>query len=271
MDFDKYRIAIRERSLIEILDLALHVIRAHALPLGAALAVGIVPAICLNAWLLARWTEPDFDLGYPFWYLFWMTPLVIWEIPLATAPATLFLGQALFTPKPQAGQVARDFFRSLPQMLLYQVFLRGLMIPLVFTWFVPYAIWPYLGEVILLDRNPLRARTRGGMTTWRRNRSIHSGFSGDLFSRWLGSLIVGAALLASFWLSMWLAAGLLLSAWEFRGPVFTVFFPLALWLVVGYFSVVRYLGYLDLRIRREGWEVELLMRAEGARLTRQLT
>jgi hypothetical protein len=45
---------------------------------------------------------------------------------------------------------------------------------------------------------------------------------------------------------------------------------MALWSVLGYFTVVRYLSYLDLRIRTEGWEVELLMRAEGERLTRQL-
>ena len=47
--------------------------------------------------------------------------------------------------------------------------------------------------------------------------------------------------------------------------------PLAAWVVVGYFAVVRFLAYLDRRIRCEGWEVELLMRAEAARLTRQLT
>jgi hypothetical protein len=45
--------------------------------------------------------------------------------------------------------------------------------------------------------------------------------------------------------------------------------PLSLWLVVGFFSVVRYLCYLDLRIRREGWEIELKMRAEASRLNRE--
>jgi hypothetical protein len=48
--------------------------------------------------------------------------------------------------------------------------------------------------------------------------------------------------------------------------MYTVALPAAEWLVLGYFAVVRYLGYLDLRIRREGWEVELLLRAERARL-----
>ena len=45
---------------------------------------------------------------------------------------------------------------------------------------------------------------------------------------------------------------------------------LATWIVIGYFAVVRFLSYLDLRIRSEGWEVELAMRAEGSRIARQL-
>ena len=43
---------------------------------------------------------------------------------------------------------------------------------------------------------------------------------------------------------------------------------MSLWIVVGFFTVTRFLSYLDLRIRREGWEVELLMRAERDRLIR---
>jgi hypothetical protein len=42
--------------------------------------------------------------------------------------------------------------------------------------------------------------------------------------------------------------------------------PIAFWMTAGFSIVVRFLSYLDLRIRQEGWEVELLMRAEAARL-----
>ena len=52
MQLDQNRIAIRERGYLEILDLALRVIRAYAGPLAAALAVGVVPAMLLNAWLV---------------------------------------------------------------------------------------------------------------------------------------------------------------------------------------------------------------------------
>ena len=65
--------------------------------------------------------------------------------------------------------------------------------------------------------------------------------------------------------------GVLLNAWKWSQATYTLCCPLALWIVIGYFAVVRFLGYLDLRIRREGWEVELMMRAEQTRLTRQLT
>ena len=82
----------------------------------------------------------------------------------------------------------------------------------------------------------------------------------------------GAAwLFLSVWFSISMAASTLVNDWEWNDTMFTVFVPLAVWLVVGYLTVARFLGYLDLRIRREGWEVELSMRAEKTRLTRQLT
>ena len=48
-------------------------------------------------------------------------------------------------------------------------------------------------------------------------------------------------------------------------------FPAALWLIAGYMAVVRFLNYLDLRIRHEGWEVELRLRAEAVRLASKLS
>jgi hypothetical protein len=59
--------------------------------------------------------------------------------------------------------------------------------------------------------------------------------------------------------------------WALDSQFYWLFFPLALWIVGGWMAVVRFVGYLDLRIRREGWEVELLMRAEAARWARSAT
>jgi hypothetical protein len=63
----------------------------------------------------------------------------------------------------------------------------------------------------------------------------------------------------------------LFNTWRQGRIMIELAFPLSLWLVVLYFTIVRFLSYLDLRIRQEGWEVELLMRAESAKLTHRLS
>ncbi len=280
MQLDDNRIAIRERSFVDVMDLALRVIRTYAGPLAVALLAGVGPMMCFNAWLLAGYTDPNMveeiplDSGgiiaVPWWYLWYTVLLIIIEIPLATAPITLYLGQVLFQEKPEVRQIVRTYWRSLPQMLWYQVILRALLTPWVITWLLLFAAWPYLGEIILLERNPWRTR-RGRMTTYRRAKALHGRSGGDLFARWLGAFAVGALLYVSVLFSIYIVAGMLLNEWTLSGPVFTICLPLAMWLLVGFFAVVRFLAYLDLRIRCEGWEVELVMRAEGARLTRRLT
>jgi hypothetical protein len=277
MQFDKTRITVRERSFVDIMDLALQVIREHAWPLAVALAVGIVPFAVLNGWVLNYWVvttleiDPDYDQfeynSSRIAFVFFLLLLVTLEIPLATAFATLYLGNALFEQSTSPRKIALDFFRSLPQLLLFQVFVRALTVPMVVTLFIPFAFWPYLNEVILLERNPLRKKG-GGLSTFSRSSNLHAAGSGDLFGRWLASLAFGV-----LWVwALGMAIGKLRT--ELTGiqtddwASYIVYFQLVIWIVVGYFAVVRFLSYLDLRIRTEGWEVELRLRAEAARLAR---
>jgi hypothetical protein len=97
MQLDENRIVIRERSYLEILDLSLRVIRSCAVRLVAALAIGVVPAMLLNAWLTAGAVGSGPEEDAPAGYLYGMFLLVLLEAPLATAPMTLFLGQSLFS------------------------------------------------------------------------------------------------------------------------------------------------------------------------------
>jgi hypothetical protein len=268
MQLDQHRIVIRERSFVDLLDLALRVIRAYAAPLTGLFILGVAPAMVLNIYLLDDKDVRLHEMIVPLEYLCYLGMLMLLEIPLVTAPITLFLGHSLFMEKPAAGQLAREFFLSLPQMILFQVILRFVLLWGFITWLLLFGAWPYMSEVILLERNPLFRRRTGQMTTFRRIRALHDGVMGDLFPRWIGSVACGGVLFASLFLSCLVLCGLLFNDWEWEGPTFTFFCPLCLWIVIGVITVVRYLGYLDLRIRREGWEVELLMRAEAARLTR---
>ena len=60
-------------------------------------------------------------------------------------------------------------------------------------------------------------------------------------------------------------SGVFLNDWTPGPLMLTICMPMAMWLTAFFFTVVRFLNYLDLRIRHEGWEVELRIRAEAAR------
>jgi hypothetical protein len=274
VQLDKTRIAIRERSFPDIMDLALVVCRGHAPALLFTTLLGTVPAAMFNHWLLGRSLDHlDIDpdpgssiMGY-LWFTLW---LIVFEIPLVAVPTTLYLGQALFLEKPSIKRMLSDFWRSLPQLFVFQVLLRGFLTLCVVTWFVLFVVWPYLNEILLLERNPLTASRKGTISTLGRANAMHGRNIGELFGRWIASVFLGTLLIISFWYSTWFMRDFLFQQSEFDSTMFTIWLQVAIWLVLGYFTVVRYLSYLDLRIRTEGWEVELLMRAEGERLTRQL-
>jgi hypothetical protein len=269
VQLDDTRIAVRERDYLDILDMSLHVIRAYAGRLAAAWAMGVLPVAALNVWLLATWTQSGEELDSASEYGYTMLALMIWEMPLATAPLTLYLGQAIFDDRPRLRRVVRDLWGSLGQLVWYQVVVRGVMSGLFVTWFYLFTARPYANEVILLERNPFFAGRTRAITTSRRNSALHAGMWSDLFGRWVVSIIVGLLLLGSIYGSFTIGVGVLFSVWESSAMTHFIVFQATCWLVVGYFTVVRFLSYLDLRIRREGWEVELLVRAEGARLEKQ--
>lgn len=269
MQLDQAQIAICERSWADNLDLALQVIRTHGARLAVCAAIGILPMAAFNL-LLIHGIYPDtFQDSAAGSSFYWAMILVMIEAPLATAPITLYLGQALFVEKPQPRRIVRGFFQCLPQMLLLQVLLRIVFIVPVLTWIIPYALWPYLNEVILLERNPLSGRG-GQISTLQRNSLLHRGNSSDFAVRAVGAFILSAMLITAV---EWTETILLTNLFGLEpGSLATaVEIQIALWLVVVFFTVARFLSYLDQRIRNEGWEVELFLRAQRDRLTRQVT
>lgn len=280
MQLDNTRIAIRERDLADVLDLSLQVIRTYALPWFLASLAGALPMAVLNWWLLKSKWLPGVPRNKAL-YLGSMLVLVAFELPLASAAVTRFIGHAVFVDRPSLRQIVRDMIDSLPQLFFFQIALRGfLFLPVlvlgeiwwlwaVIFWWMPFVLFPYLNEVILLERNPLM-RARGRMTTWQRSQALHAGARGNQFGRWLVSLIIAGTLTAGLGLSIWYVAGLLTHHWGFGDALYLVYIPAAMWIVASFFAVARYLSYLDMRIRREGWEVELQIRAEAERLTRQM-
>lgn len=269
---DRMGIGVRERTHAEILDLALLVARRHGLGLGLCLAAGVLPCAAFNTFLASTADRDDLP-----WFAFMFYPLfVAFEAPWATAFLTLFLGQVTFQQQVAPRKLVRDFLSSLPQMFLLQGLVRGLCLVSFFLIFPPLYVLiglRYANEVILLERGRMRA-------SFRRLGQFHKGIRSRIEVQRLANFLVAILLWGMLigglgWLegylffpddssltiwsgevepALWLASAMV--GW--RGQA-------SLWLVLAYLTVVRYLSYLDLRIRREGWEVELQLMAEGSR------
>ena len=268
MQLDQSRIAICERTWADNLDLALHVLRHYGGPLAVCALATIVPLAVFNH-MFITWMQPDLlsDDALPSVF-YWMACLVLIEAPLATAPVTLYLGQALFVERPKPALVVRTFFACLGQLILLQVIVRAVLMLPVLTAIVPFSMWPYLNEVILLERNPLVGRGKQ-MSTLKRSSLLHRGSGGDYLVRAVLAGLLSVLLIVAIYLTEDL---LVRNLFGFEpGPTGRlVEMQAAFWLVAAYFAVARFLNYLDGRIRNEGWEVELLLRAQRARLTRQI-
>lgn len=254
MAYERTLVQIRERSFLDLQELALLVIRRRPLPLTLALIAGALPFVGLNAWL-ARGGESFTLFGC---YLV----LPTFEAPLATAPLTVLLGGMMFGERPSTGRIARTVLAGLVPMLLYQVLLRPVL-------FLTPGRLAFVNEVLLLERGPWHRATG-------RSAQLCSGSVVDLALHWLGQFFFACLFLPCFLVG----TGAVLNAlfrtdltWD--APALSdlagIQFQVGLWLTIGFFGVVRFLTYIDQRIRLEGWEVELRLRAAGRALEEAAT
>jgi hypothetical protein len=295
VQLDRTRIAIHERGGIDTFDLTLPVMRAFAPRLIPALLCGILPFAVLDYFLL-NWMDEQLDIdieGPPIRYLWNYTLLVFLQCPAATIFGVAYLGGAVFRHEKTVGQVVRDVFRVFPGFFLCQLFLRGTLLgsvmPLLYDmdvngWLEGFvlvvlciyvafirALRPFINEIVVLERNPLWPQANHPMTVNKRSSFLHTPSSGDLFAQWLGSILVAVALTGMIFVSLHVLNMVMVGNTDpFHPFCLHVLYPMAIWIVVGYMGVARFLSYLDLRIRQEGWEVELLVKAEAARLTQKL-
>ncbi len=303
MELDRTTIRVRERGANESLDLALHVIRRWWRPLLASFFMAAVPMAILNAWLV-EWifSQTDLELlggfelfGTVFRYAVNMALLVALEAPLAAALTTRVLGNLVFEATPDWKNVRRNLTLPLVRLWTSHLVFRGVglgwlllalaryneatgysgyeFLLLVLTGIVLLVrlFRPYLPEVLLLERLQWRKSSERATNVAQRMSAIHGSFSGDVVVRSI--LLSFICFLLSFAL-----LGLLLFVGEslfFAGLLDPVnvrwAWPLALWTTAFFATVARFLNYLDLRIRGEGWEIELQLRAEATRMSTEIS
>lgn len=300
MELDRTEIVIQERSGLELLDLSLLLLRRHFFPLLAASALLTLPLLLLNVWqihwmisedaiLVAESTlQPELVAGAR--YTSHLIALFFVQFPLASLPTTMLLGSLVF----YQSMGIRTLLRQVIQVWFPAILILGLMrlalVPLLLEplvdrsqafdsstelWVVLLipavvglvrAVSPFAPEIIGLERCPLRSSKKSPVTYRTRSQFLHGPLQGSLISRFIASTIHCGLLLAMLvGVSLFFQA-ILTGTWESTAFIYYFVLPLSLWLIGLLMTVFRYLSYIDSRIRLEGWEIDLRLRAEARRI-----
>jgi hypothetical protein len=299
MELDRTEIIIRKRDSLELMDLSLLVLKRHLVRIAIAGAVYGLPLMVLNI-LLVNWMISEDailaaeNIGSADTVVLWrytahLTILTTMVFPIASFPITLFLGaQIFFLPNTLRDLLGHLRSLSLKMFLILGVFRLGLLAIIVELlireqyqfepWealflFIAFPIcmiirtfWPFAPEIIGLERCPLRAQEKDQVTYAKRRNSLHGPLQGDLMTRMIAAIIFGALLLLMIVGTALFIKAILSGDWSWNWLFSYLVLPLSLWLVGIFLAVYRYLSYIDSRIRLEGWEIELRLRAEANRL-----
>lgn len=303
MQLDKTHVVIRPRSFSEIGDLTLILIRRYPQAITIGFLVGVLPWAILDAILLSwiplgETTEEIFEgeaVGQRFRYIWLMACLVFMQTPLAGVLTTTYIGQAIFETRPTWKSVIRDTLRISANLVLALGIYRcaipaSILVALVFGQpfsplleifgllalvgyaYVIRSVRPFLPEILLLERCPMTTKDPKTLTAGKRSGLLHSPISGDMLGRMIAVSAVNAVLTLAIFYSLVFVAETILMVRQWSLLVTLVFIPFTLWTVAAFDTVLRFVSYMDSRIRLEGWEVELLLRAEYFRIhNRELT
>ncbi len=304
MQLDKTEIVIRQRSALELLDLSLLVLRKHFGPIWKSSAVLGVPLLVVDvlavAWML---NEDSYlaaeNLSEPLTAMRWrhsfhVCLLYVCQFPLISLPTTVFLGNQIFFEQMSPSKLLRRLKPIALRCILVLGLLRLGLISLVaefwiersvaFDWAAEFwlvigisfaavtirAGWPFAPEILGLELCPLRSSRGGEITYAQRSRGLHKLLMSEHVGRFMASAFFAILLTVALLGVLLFIKGVGTGSWAWNAWFDHLLFPLCMWLVGLFMAVFRFLSYLDSRIRLEGWEIELRLRAEATRLANKM-
>ena len=294
MRFDQTSIAIRERSSLEVFDLAANVAVRQFKPLLLLLFLNATPFVLLDYYLVGWMTDVSYSYELSMAYYVAMLALIVSQAQLGTCLITIFMGRVMFMEEYSVKAVLKQFLSRLPYFLLSQGILRMALFAALVAWAMPRidseetymivylglpaivflgllvrAMRPYVPEVIFLEQTPLKKK--GDLPSLKdRSKNLHMLASGSISVQFL--LLVAIAPLLVFAVhAVFILLDSMLSIRSNSEMSFQPYYLLvAAWLVAGFCAVVRFLMYIDIRIRQEGWSVQLKFMAENNLLNQSL-
>jgi hypothetical protein len=257
MDVMRARVVLRERGMLDVADLALRFVVAHARVYAALYAAVILPGIaatCAAGWIIGWWAG-------------WMTAVV--GAAFGGVPFVVLASRLVFADRASPREAIRTSVRALPGIAAIRS-LQGLALLLC----APLVLLPWLGvggatlfvvEVRLLEdiTKPTAVFGRASRIAWAR------------FGTTIAAVIIlssapfAAASLADFAGREVLSQGL-----ELPPPpsMFTVggswLAFVGWWAALPFLATARFLLYLDFRTRTEGWDIQTRFAALAGRRAR---
>ena len=290
MQFDQTSIAIRERSSLEVFDLAANVLVRHLQPIMVLLFLNAMPFVVLDYCLIGWMTDVSFSVELSTAYYVAVIALIVSQAQLGTCLITIFMGRVMFLEEHSIWTVLKQFLKRLPYFLYSQGILRVALfavpvtmitaprdseeaylmaflgLPVIaFVGSLVRAMRPFVPEVIYLEQTPLRPRSDLPSLS-QRSRNLHMLAAASITMQSVLILLFAPLLLFSIH-SVFVMADSMFSIRANSDISLQPFYILISgWLVAGFFAVVRFLMYIDVRIRQEGWSVDLKFRFENTLL-----
>lgn len=300
MQLDRTELVIRQRSALELFDLSLIVLRRHIVRIAYSSMLLGMPLIFLDvlltSWMLgedAMLAVEQLDEPKSVMRLrsaFHIVLLYTLQFPLISTPTTVFLGnQIFFEPlsiKALVHRLAPIFGRLVLILGAVRMGLLCLLCELMvdrnvaWDWQIEFglllvpgmavllirACWPFAPEILALELCPIRGRAQGQITYAQRSRGLHKLLMADHVSRFLGAAVFAILLSLMLLAFASFGKGVVTGIWMWDDWFNWLVLPITLWSVGLFMAVYRFLSYLDSRIRLEGWEIELRLKAEAVRL-----
>lgn len=299
MQLDRTEIAIRARSALELFDLSLQVLKRHALPIAVSSAILGWPLLLLDSWATAWMLGEDALLAAelldePLGTMRWrhaahIVALFVMQFPLITLPTSIYLGhQIFFEPISLRNLLARLWSiagRCLLVLGIVRLALIGLLVePLIdrnaefsltefwFIFMIPAvgllvrATRPFAPEILGLELCPLKSKRPDEIAYRVRSSGLHRYLASEHLYRFMATTLFATLLFGSVIAAQMFAIGASTGTWVWNYWFDYFGLPLSLWCVGLLIAVFRFLAYLDSRIRLEGWEIELRLKAEAIRL-----
>jgi len=295
MQLDKTFIGIRQRSALEIWDLTLLVIRRYFRSLFGLFLIGALPWMIINHLLTMWMVSGDYYSDHVYWFYWINACLVVTQAQVGTFWMTHYLGQAMFTPSPQARDSVRAV-RSMKSKFYFgwlhlvnrmvipviaivalllvseedelNIFLGGFLLSgLVFISLIVRGRTPYLSEILLLEEAPRKSDSSKVQSYSSRSKNLLGAPGADYFVKFSLAAMLGVILSLAIYESFCLLDSVLGLQSIANSNLNYFYWQISLWLVAGLIAVNRFLSYIDLRIRTEGWAVRLRLMAEEKRMT----